>query len=50
MGQVTLIISDHYRVLNARHFLPHKWPENRHPPQIKSDPRRIKTISLAPKH
>ena len=28
MGQVILIISDHYRALNARHFHPHKWPEN----------------------
>jgi hypothetical protein len=50
MGQVTIIISGHYRALNARHFLPHKWPENRRPPQIKSDLRRIKTISSAPKH
>jgi hypothetical protein len=48
MGQVTLIISDHYRALNARHFLPHKWPENRRPPQIKLDLRRMKTISSAP--
>jgi hypothetical protein len=49
MGQVTIIISGHYRALNARHFLPHKWPENRRPPQIKSDLRRIKNHQLSPK-
>jgi hypothetical protein len=49
MSQVILMISAHYRALNARHFLPHKWPEIRRSPQIKSDLRQIKTISLAPK-
>jgi hypothetical protein len=48
VGQVILIISDHYRALNARHFLSHKWPEIRRSPQIKSDLRRMKTISSAP--
>ena len=38
MSQVILIALAHYQALNARHFPPHKWPEN--PPftadQIKS--------------
>jgi hypothetical protein len=50
VGQVILIISDHYRALNARHFFPHKWPEIRRSPQIKSDLRRMKTISSAPRN